>query len=334
MIYSTVIGRSDMPFQLFLGGRGIGKTFSALEDVANNTEECTLWCRRYGDEMADVCEGGLFTALQAKGKALNMRAEMKKTAAIGYIYRDDEKVGYVTGISCFAKKRGVDYPDITRIIVDEISPEEHRPYFKGEGKALLNMYESINRNRELDGKNPVKLIMMSNCVKLDTPIFLTIPNLLKKIQTMISTGERRHTDRDMGLYIEIMENIELSEKKSKTALYKLLGTKSEITRSNVENSFVKDDLTVVRKRKNVNIQEYDPVMMYGDISIYEHKSNGAYYVSREESSAKLKFVESQKDLFRKTFAIEFRCAIARREIFFSDYDLYILIAQLMGYKYY
>lgn len=332
MIYSSVIGRSTMPFQFYLGGRGIGKTFSCLEDVAKEGTPCTMWARRYAEEMEQICESGLFANLQKKGKALDMTSRMKKKSTVGEILRGDEVVGYCTGVSAFAKKRGIDYPQVQRIIVDEISPEEHRPYFRGEGKALFNMYESINRNREFDGEPPVQLICLSNCIKLSTPAFLQIPGFIASVQDMIAKREFRRTLKEQCCYIEIMDNKAFAEAKSKTALYRLLGENSEITRSNVRNEFVKDDFTVVRPRKSVSINEYIPIIKYMDISIYQHKSTGDYYVSGEDSSAPLKLVESQHDLLKRHFGIPFRCAIAARRIKFASYDLFILLCSLLDYK--
>lgn len=332
MIYSSVIGRSSMPFQFFLGGRGIGKTYSALEDVAREGSPCTMWARRYAEEMAEICESGLFVNLQQNGKALDMHAEMAKKGTVGKIYRGDDPVGYCTGISNFAKKRGIDYPDVERIIVDEISPEEHRPFFRGEGKALFNMYESINRNREFDGRPPVQMICLSNCIKLSTPAFLQIPGFIEALQQMIARHEYRRTLKDQCCYIEIMDNKVFAQAKSQTALYRLLGTKSEITRSNINNEFVKDDFSVVRSRKSVNINEYVPLIKYLDLSIFRHKSSGEFYVSDEDSSAPLKLVESQRELLKRHFGIDFRCAVAARKIKFASYDLYILMCSILDYK--
>lgn len=332
MKYSTIVGRSNMPFQFFLGGRGIGKTYSALEEIANNKDMCAMWARRIGDEMAEVCDSGLFSGLQKNGKALNMSADYTASRGIGHIYRDDAAVGYTAGISLFAKKRGVDYPDITHIFVDELSPEEHRPYYKGEGRALMNMYESINRNRELDGAPPVYLICLSNCVRLDTPIFLTL-GIVPIIQRMIESGQQRCTIPERCLYIEIMENLEVSSAKSQTALYRLLGESSTITKANLKNQFVFDDLSIVKPRRGIKLGEYLPLIQYGDIAICIHKSNETYYCYEGECSAATRYEAQETQLFCRNFAFAFKIAAQSHDLYVDKYSTFIFLAQVLNYKY-
>ncbi len=320
-----------MPFQFFLGGRGIGKSFSALQEIAENKDICAIWARRLDTEIDSVCAGDLFSSLKKKGKALDMTADYSKTKGIGRIYRDEEPVGYTTGVSTFSKIRGVDYPEITHMFIDELSPEEHRPYYKGEGRATFNMYETINRNRELEGEPPLIMIAMSNAVRLDTPVFLTL-GIVTVIQDMIRRGQKKYTSRERGLYIEIMENIEVSQAKSQTALYKLLGGDSTITKANLDNKFVFDDLSLVANKK-IPIDEYLPMYQYGDVAIYQHKSNSKYYCAIKRSTAPVVFDEQETQTFQRAFAFGFKMAVQSHTILFDDYSTFIRLAQVLNYKY-
>ena len=51
--YFDIKGRSAMPFQVYIGGRGIGKSYSALRELATNfpADEKWIYMRRTGKEI-------------------------------------------------------------------------------------------------------------------------------------------------------------------------------------------------------------------------------------------------------------------------------------------
>ena len=65
-------------------------------------------------------------------------------------------------LSTFGNLRGVDFSDVDMIFFDEFVPQKNARPIKAEAEAFFNLYETVNRNRELDGRPPVRVLMLSN----------------------------------------------------------------------------------------------------------------------------------------------------------------------------
>ncbi|HBV82334.1 MAG TPA: hypothetical protein DEB74_05980 [Lachnospiraceae bacterium] len=338
MKYSTVLGRSELPYKFFLGGRGIGKTFSVLDGFTSNImpyfpkDSKLMFMRRNETEVETMVAKDVFKKLKKKDKALTYSADYSKTVGIGNIWSDldkKENVGYISSLATFSRSRGVDgFADISHYVFDELSPEVHKTYIRNEGIVFLNMLESLMRNRELEGLPPVDCYFLSNAIRLDTPIFREL-ELVSIIQNMITSGQHRYSDKNRGIYIELMENKELAEAKAETSLYKLAGKNSRFARQALLNEFIFDDLSIVRKAV---VKEFYPYIVYGSYTVYRHKSQPRFYIANTLEKCKTVLASTQSQLFRELFGMEFRHAIARHLLNVDDYNTFIVIATALNYK--
>ncbi|MBO7732845.1 MAG: phage DNA encapsidation protein, partial [Methanobrevibacter sp.] len=145
--------KSDMPFKIIIGPRGCGKTYSVLDYMQEVSSESSkfIYMRRDGTEI-DSCAsdyGNPFKSLNMdKGYSISP-FQISKFNGFG-IGNDitAECIGYGVALSTFASMRSQDFSDVDRIFFEEFIPEKHKRKIKGEGQALLNVYETINRNRE------------------------------------------------------------------------------------------------------------------------------------------------------------------------------------------
>lgn len=332
MEYSTVVEKSDMPFQFFFGGRGIGKTFSILSlcDSFFTDLNKLMWMRRTETEVQTAVAEDLFKKHKSKGTCVDCTADYKKSVGYGRIMRGETNIGYVAPLSTFANIRGVDsFADISHCAIDELSPESHKSFMKEEGLAILNMMESLSRNREIEGLPPVKYYFLSNAVRLDLPILIEL-DLVSVIQKMLITGRKTYTNRNRGLYIEIMDNKALSEAKGETSLYKLSGKCSRFYRQAIDNKFIFDDLSIVRK---VRLVEYNPILQYGKYCFYVHKSNGTLHIAQNvEHGAKYHIDMTQDTVLCEMFGVRFRQAFAYNMLTVDNYNTFIVVATALNFK--
>lgn len=321
MKYSTIIGRSEMPFQIFIGGRGIGKTYSALADLAENANSAHpyIYLRRTENEILKISSdlGNPFKSYN-RNNGTYFYVEAKKDSGIVYNQTSEETkemVAYCHALSTFAKMRGVDYTDVDITIFDEFIPEKHVHKIKNEGEAFLHFYETVNRNRELEGKPPMRVYLLANAINLNNDILLTL-GLVSIIADMKVKGRKKYTDKRRGVYIELMENAEFAQEKSETALYRLTGGTS-FSEQAINNNFAGDDMRCVDK--NVKLAEYNPVFSFDVYTVFQHKNNGTLYICKKKSDGVKHFTGFDKDIMYWSFAPSYRLASLQRSIKYDDY---------------
>ena len=213
-----------MPIKIIIGPRGCGKTYSVLDYMQEKSSEDSkfIYMRRDGTEI-DSCSseyGNPFKKLNVDKNYDIHPFQISKFNGFG-IARDDDLnvIGYGVALSTFASMRSQDFSDVDRIFFEEFIAEKHKRKIKGEGAALLNVYETINRNRELFGQPPCELIMCANGIDLANPILLEL-GATTLIAKMLANKQRRLTVPEKSLYIELIPRTEISELKENTVCLK------------------------------------------------------------------------------------------------------------------
>lgn len=314
-------------FNFIIGGRGIGKTYGLFKYV---TEEKIkhIYLRRTGTEI-DVCsreEANPYKKINEDLGCSYFIEGVDKISVIRYLDDQDEKntAGYAVALSTFAKMRGVDFSDVDVIIFDEFVPEkETRRTMKDEFTAFLNFYETVNRNREMLGKHPVRVFFLSNAVSIVSPILIGL-DLTRVLEKMIRTGQEYYYDKDRSIMIHLPYDAEFAAEKAETALYKLtMG--SAFSKHALENIFAYDSFYNVKSR---NLQEYVPICGYEEIFIYKKKSASEYYACHARADCPIYDTDS-KDLFRRKYGIKFKTAIIEGRMIFSEYSIKTLVSDLV-----
>ena len=168
---------------------------------------------------------------------------------------------------------------VTCICYDEAIPETHEKKIRNENLAILNMYESIDRNRQVDGKPPVKLLCLCNANNLEAPI-LDALGCIRVLDEMRKKHQNQRLIKSKGLSIYLLNDSPISAEKRQTALYKLSQGQTDFNDMALDNAFSSDNyIDVVNKPLN----EYLPVAAIGDICLYQHKHNYTWYVSGTKS---------------------------------------------------
>lgn len=327
----SVRGRSDMPFQVYLGGRGIGKTYSALEVITDPIYQKFGYLRNTEKEiiLCDSKYGNPYKKRNLK-EGTNIQCKYTETAHMG-IFTDEnaegEVVGYGFGLSTFAGFRGADFSDIDVIFYDEFIPEKQIRLPKGLGRAFLNFYETVNRNRELEGEPPVIAILSANAISLSNDVLAEL-GAIEIIQKMIVEGRNRHTDPKRGLYIELVDSDIIAKLKAETALYKM--TKgNDFHEQALHNKFSDDPLFLIRK---VELIQYRPIASIGEYVIFKHKASDLMHIAKSNANAKKVFTYSERASFKTYFYTRYRNYLVNDAMTFDNYATKVFIEQLLGYK--
>lgn len=317
--FFDVRGHSKATFQLFVIARGTGKTYTGLQEVRSPDYRRFMFMRLTEKEITVTCASGNIFEKLNEDLGWTVESEFKKTDGFGRFYDGEECIGYSAALSTFGSIRGVSFSDVDIIFIDELIPERtRRNIIKYSGEAFANMYESINRNRELDGQAPVKVIMCCNAIDLDNDILHTI-GAIKPIEEMLRTGQHEWESEERSFYINISDNVPVSGKKRNTALYKLVGQSSEFSQMALENQFVNDPLFLVQPK--VPLSEYRPWVQIDDIYIYRHKATDYLYCSRRhKSKCPIAIHKRQKRYMQQIIGTRYEIGLALYTIRFDEYD--------------
>ena len=320
MDWYKIPGRDKLrPFTFIVGGRGIGKTYSAIDTAIMEHRGHFMYMRNTREQLQEsVGAFGNPFKRWASDHNVDIRLEMeRKHAVINHYKCDDsgaavkEVIGYAANLSTFENLRGVDLSNVNFILFDEFI--ENRTLSFDQYKAFLHMYETVNRNRELMGEEPCKVVLLSNAQRLGNPILRGF-NLIPQIEAMQRSGQ--HSWSDGPIRIELPFSV-VSEEKKNTALYQATAG-SNFEKEALNNNFINDSFTGVRK---VNLQEYVPMFSIDGIYLYKHKSEVMYYACSVPANNIHHYSSSDNFIvFYKLYGLRLKLAIGSDKMFFSDYS--------------
>lgn len=269
------------PFTIVIGGRGIGKSYSSLRYLYE--EGCMpIYMRRVTPEM-DACLEDYGNPYQQLNEDNGWNLIFSKKKGNYYLLdisnpEEPKHIGYGACLSTFSNLKGVNFNKTDVVLYDEFVAPPEKKRIKGEADAFFNFYETVNRNREFEGREPLKVILSSNSVSLQSPI-LEAWNLVTIIESMVNAGIKQKSIPDRGIRIVLPVMEEFYNAKKETALYRATsGTK--FRDSALDNKFAYDSFANIGKR---NLTEYVPMMSFDEIYIYKHKSRMEFYVTHSRA---------------------------------------------------
>lgn len=299
-------------FVFEVGARGTGKTYGAMLYLLK-TGIKFLYLRRTKTE-ADLVKSELTNPFKVVNTDLGIDIKPGRGQYIYPFLNNGEVIGYGAALSTFYNVRGVDFSDVEIIIYDEFIPENSARPIKEEFKSLMNVIETVGRNRELQGRKPVRLLAMANSNKLDNPIFLGL-EIVNKVAKMAERGHEVYSDGSKELTVYMLMKSPISEKKAHTALYKLTQG-NDFQRMALQNQF---ELYTENIRPS-RIIEYNPVVKIGELYIYKHKHRREYYVCCQKNGTFSKqFTTADIDVERfRTHYIYLYDAYIHDRVYFED----------------
>ena len=274
---------SKCPFTFVIGGRGTGKTYGALKYAIDNELYFSLIRRTQTQiELLSKPELNPFMALNNDfNYGIYLKSVNKQVSGI---YINDSQIGYMSALSTFSNLRGFSDENNKLIIYDEFIPEVHERAINNEETAFFNMYETINRNRELKGESPLQCLLLSNSNFLASPILLSL-GLVDIVAKMRDNVKTEYINTNRGIAIFNLWNSPISEQKKATALYR--ATKNTgFAQMAIDNAFSEDE---TRDIKSMSLKGCKLLARLRDIYIYSY--SGGWYVSMHCNGKPLKEYE-------------------------------------------
>lgn len=326
--------RPGIYYYAFVGGRGGGKTFSTL-DYCINLEERFIYMRRTLDELVECCDHPSHGELENPFKGLNaergtnygMLKTSKKAAGIFDRVKNDkgefeyigEPLGYGLALSAIATMRGIDLSDASFMFYDEFIAEKHVRKLKAEGEAFLNAIETIARNREIKGQEPMRVVMCANAFDIYNPIFQEL-GVISHVEKMINKGQEVSYFHERGLCIAILPHTEeFRKKKEKTSLYRLTaGTRFYDMALN--NEFVYNDFSLIKYR---SVKGMRPIVSFDNCYVYESKGTNLYYISYSKARCphfSMNLIQEKKAFF-DDYGKFLRMSFVDSSVYFETYEI-------------
>lgn len=269
-----------MPFNAVVAARGTGKTYGFLKKEVEEHRKF-IYMRRSQTQIDTVTTNELnpFKKLNEDlGRNIQALPIVKNVYA--FYQCDDEgnpigvAIGLALALSTLANLRGFDASDCLDLIYDEFVPEAQERMLKFEATAFFNAYETINRNRELEGKPPLLAFLFGNSNNMANPLFLAM-GLVSKAEQMYKKGQELSVNKEKGITLVMPKKSPISEAKKTTALYKLTAG-SDFANMAINNKFYNENGERIQSKP---LKEYKPLVRVGEVTIYVHKARNEYYVS-------------------------------------------------------
>lgn len=292
------IYNSKLPYTFVIGGRGIGKTYGALKYAKDNGIKI-MYMRRT-QAQADIAGNPVFSPYKSINRDDGCNIQMRTVSKYNSLIAEEDtdgnvlrELGYTCALSTISNIRSFDASDIDVLIYDEFIPEPHERAIKDESAALYNALETIGRNREAQGREPLRLIALSNSNDLTSPILKDL-NLIAPIRRMDKKGVSIWQDMKRGICLVIPKQSPISGQKSGHSLYKLTAG-SNYAGMALRNQFGNSDFTNIGSRP---IAEYKALVKVGELYIYRHKSMQHYYCTRYGKGTVHSYGDSRIELAR------------------------------------
>ncbi len=243
-----IVSSTDYFLYIFIGGRGIGKSYSMLSEAYKH-HDMIMYVRRTDTELKNCCDEftNPYKSINQKiGSNISIKPNKDNALIIEKIDEDHSNlIGYASALSTFGKFRGADFSDVNLIIFDEFIVDKGCiRYLTNEVDVFLDLFETIARKR-----NNVKAYLLANNVSIVNPYFTYFDVAPKKT-------ERFTIARDGELVIEMCTDTVFINEKLETKFGKLIkGTK--YADYSIYNNSLRDSEVFIEKRPKRNTS---PVM--------------------------------------------------------------------------
>lgn len=308
-------------FIMVVGARGVGKTYGVMRELRQRKQPF-IYLRRLKTQI-DNC--GKNTGNPFKRLNMDCGWNILPFSVGGNIeFRETDRNGDLVAVgvalSTVATVRGIDFSDFNYIVFDEAVAMIGEKPIKNEFEAFLNFYETVNRNRELNGERPVQAILLGNANKLSNPYF-TGWHFMKTSLKMLRGKQMVYQTPDSSRIMIMLQDSPISKRKAETAVYQN-GTEGFVSMA-LDNVFRTDETKI----KSEPLKEYNHMVSIGEIGIYRHKSERRYYVSSKVQTPYYDDFGISLKMFRQDFIMLRVNYLIAKNVLFEDYESELLFRE-------
>lgn len=323
--------KENINFYFFVGGRGIGKTYSTIQYL--DSLDFFIYMRYSRGELEKAI-GNTNNPEDNEFYKIDPNYNINELQDGFYgIYKGDTLKGYGVCLQTFYKVRGVNYERAQALFLDEFIPEKNaRRVLKDPSDALFNSIESINRNREFFDKPPIKVICCANSNNIYNEIFVAL-NVIQDVELSLMMQDKTFCDPERDLQITILDSKEdFIEKKKNTSLYRLTKGTS-FYKMALENDFAYNDFDYVKN--NMSIIGYVQFLQIDNIMIWKKKGDDSFICKYTKEHRKDKLFinnEVQIKYINKYYREIFFTSILNNKIYFDSYEIKKKIFDIFNIK--
>lgn len=279
----------DAVFIITYGGRGTGKTYSALRTVIEDNTKFVFIKRTLedvklltaGNKIGKTKDAGTIDFDASPFKPLNRDFEWNIRAfsaypGLGGFFSCDKNnnpvgdpKGYIAALSGIGKIKGYDLSDCDVMIYDEFCPKSYEVVSKHEETEILDMYKTVMRDREHRGRAPLKLWAFANSDNVVCPLTQAF-DLLNVLAEMAINDQEYYYDPEKRLLLHKLKTAEeFIEKEAQSPIYKAAAG-SKWAKMALSNDFAFNDFSQVGKMPLKN-------MICEAKVLYNNKTHFVYY---------------------------------------------------------
>lgn len=240
---------------------------------------------------------------------------------------------FVLALNKIKSIKGIDLTEADWMEFDEFIPQTGEIVRRAEGEMLLDLYMTVNRDRQKRGRPPLKLILFANSEEISTPI----TNALEVVDIMAEMLAKKlsiHVDKERGIFLHhILPGEFKSTEIDKEGMYKAMqGT--AWARKAYEGEFANNDFSNVCEMslKHMRCLYHVHFRSTHDMYIYLNPNTGMYYATNSKGNFIQSFnldKENDQKRFYLEHVIDLRNECIEDRFKFRKYSYYDLI---MNYK--
>lgn len=331
------ISKLDCWLYVIVGPRQVGKTYGILKHFVKNNIH-GIYLRRTADELDLISSNedlNPFLPLAKEGYNVDILKAGKNVYQWGDVDIENDRRqiinnrGLGLSLGTIAKMRGFSGGSFTDIFLDEFIPEKTVIKRKNEGDAVLNAYTTINGNRELFGKPPLKMWLAANAFDINNDILQTL-GLSAEIEKMQRRGQEWKIIRG-GVFLAYPKSDRIIKKRSETALMSYLRKNKaggKFMSTALENKFAYDNLDLIRPK---SIKGYHFLARIGGVYIWENDSS--LYCCKSKYWGGLQYEDTPEDKVRCQLELpEIRMLYNTGYVTFSDVETLLTFRKYFDIK--
>lgn len=324
-------------------GRTTGKTYGALCYCMDNDIKF-IFLKRTKEDVELLLSGNSdFSPFKSinRDRNINVQAfKVYKSYIGGFAYADaDGKksgdwLGYIVDLGAVARVKGFDMSDCDIMIFDEFIPQPWERINPKEGRAILSLYMTVSRDREMRGRPALQLWCLANPETINNPWFREM-KLTDNAVDLEMSGEEYKYIEDRGI---LLHKIKMS-KEFTTAMQEMKIMKAmkgtEWADSTLGEGFIFDDFSNIGKRSLKGFKcQLELIYRRDHWYIYQNDA-GEWYCCRSRATPALGMFDLSKDNDQRKFYAEYQIDLRQEctdgRMMFQSYEMYNIIVNFRKY---
>lgn len=334
---AEIMGK-NMVFNAIVTGRAAGKTYGVLQWALQNNI-VIMFMRRTQTQLDTVTTDAYnpFAPLNEQredGGEWRFVRHGKGSIELWNHLPDEEgnlvkvgtqPLGYGAALSTVRNLKGFSANRVQLIIFDEFIPLPGERAANTEASDFWRGYETINRNRELQGAPPVRVLFLGNANnRLGCNLLLDM-GIAAAIAELDKSGREYKIIPQKSMGVWYLKETPITRAKADTAMYRAAG---EAHVREALNNEIGDEHWVIQSQP---LSQYRPWLSIGNICIYKRKGGGDfYYVTPHVSGTPQVFGTSRAELIRfRPYKNLLRIMSLRRKIVYESRICAMILADIL-----